>query len=44
VLVSQEVVDRAGLDSSISFREVGAVELKGVLEPMVLYAASSRRT
>ena len=44
VLVSQEVVDWAGVDSSVSFREVGAVELKGVLEPMVLHAASSRRT
>lgn len=41
VLVSQEVVDRAEIGASISFREVGAVELKGVLEPMVLHAASS---
>jgi adenylate cyclase len=41
VLVSQEVVDRAVVGSSVSFREVGAVELKGVLEPMVLHAASS---
>jgi len=41
VLVSQEVVDRADVGSSVSFREVGAVELKGVLEPMVLHAASS---
>lgn len=41
VLVSQEVVDRAGTDTPISYREVGAVELKGVLDPMVLHAASS---
>jgi adenylate cyclase len=43
VLVSQEVVDRADVGSSVSFREVGAVELKGVLEPIVLHAASSPR-
>jgi adenylate cyclase len=41
VLVSQEVVDWAEIGPSISFREVGAVELKGVLDPIVLYAASS---
>jgi adenylate cyclase len=39
VLVSQEVVDRVGPGSPIAFREVGAVELKGVLEPINLYAA-----
>ena len=42
VLVSQEVVDRADPAPSVSFREVGPVELKGVLDPMVLHAASSR--
>jgi len=41
VLVSQEVVDRAEIGPSISFREVGAVGLKGVLDPIVLHAASS---
>jgi adenylate cyclase len=41
VLVSQEVVDQSEVSSSIVFREVGAVELKGVLEPIVLHAASS---
>jgi adenylate cyclase len=40
VLVSQEVVDRTDVDTSIAFREVGAVELKGVLQPIVLHAAS----
>lgn len=41
VLVSQEVVDQSDVSSSIVFREVGAVELKGVLKPIVLHAASS---
>ena len=41
-LVSQEVVDRADPTPSLLFREVGPVELKGVLEPMILHAASSR--
>jgi len=41
VLVSQDVLDRAGTGIPISFREVGAVELKGVLDPVVLHAASS---
>lgn len=41
VLVSQDALDRAGSGLPISFREVGAVELKGVLGPVVLHAASS---
>lgn len=41
VLVSQDVVDRADVGSSIAFREIGAVDLKGVLEPIILHAASS---
>jgi adenylate cyclase len=41
VLVSQEVVDRAEVGSSISFRKVGGVELKGVPDPVFLHAASS---
>jgi class 3 adenylate cyclase len=40
VLVSQEVVDLVNVGSLVEFIEVGAVELKGVLEPMVLHAAS----
>jgi adenylate cyclase len=41
VLVSQDVVDRADVGASIAFREIGAVDLKGVLEPIVLHGASS---
>ena len=40
VLVSQDVVDVAGLDD-VDFTAIGPVELKGVSEPLPLY--SSRR-
>ena len=39
VMVSQAVVDAAD-GSPVTFREVGPVELKGVIEPMELYAAA----
>jgi adenylate cyclase len=37
ILVSQEVVDRVGTDG-IAFEPIGAVELKGVSQPVVLQA------
>ena len=39
VLVSQAVVDAADL-TEVGFTSIGAVELKGLLEPMVLYKVS----
>jgi adenylate cyclase len=39
VLVTQEIVDRVASDG-IAFEPVGAVELKGVSEPVLLHAAS----
>jgi adenylate cyclase len=41
VLVSQEVVDQAGERSSAGFTEIGDVRLKGVTDPVFLYAASA---
>jgi adenylate cyclase len=41
VLVSQDIVDRVDESSSIQFTQVGPVELKGVLEPIVLHAATA---
>jgi adenylate cyclase len=39
VLVTQEIVDRAGSDG-LTFESVGAVELKGVAEPVLLHAVT----
>jgi class 3 adenylate cyclase len=39
VLVSQEVVDRVGSDG-VAFEPIGAVELKGVSEPVLLHAVT----
>jgi adenylate cyclase len=39
VLVSQEVVDRVGADG-VAFEPIGAVELKGVSEPVPLHAVT----
>jgi adenylate cyclase len=39
ILVSQEVVDRVGSDG-IAFEPIGAVELKGVSEPVLLHAVT----
>jgi adenylate cyclase len=41
VLVSQDVVDVAGLDA-VDFTAIGPVELKGVSEPLVLHSARRR--
>jgi adenylate cyclase len=41
VLVSQDVVDAAGLDG-VDFTPVGPVELKGVSEPISLHSARRR--
>ena len=41
VLVSQDVVDLAGLGPSFAFKEVGPVELKGVAGSITLHAASA---
>jgi class 3 adenylate cyclase/DNA-binding transcriptional MerR regulator len=41
VLVSQDVVDVAGLDD-VDFTAIGPVELKGVSEPLPLYSARRR--
>jgi adenylate cyclase len=41
VLVSQDVVDVGGLDD-LDFTAIGPVELKGVSEPLALYAARAR--
>jgi class 3 adenylate cyclase len=41
LLVSQEVVNVADLDDA-SFTEIGPVRLKGVAEPLLLYAAQRR--
>jgi adenylate cyclase len=41
VLVSQEVVDAADLPG-VEFKLIGPVELKGLLEPLVLYRARRR--
>jgi adenylate cyclase len=38
VLVSQEVVDRAEIGRAINFEEIGSVELRGLSEPITLYA------
>jgi hypothetical protein len=39
VLVTQEIVDRVVSDG-IAFEPVGAVELKGVSEPVLLHAVT----
>jgi len=39
VLVSQEVIDASG-EVAVAFRDIGAVELKGVSGAMYLHAAS----
>jgi adenylate cyclase len=41
VLVSQEIVDRVATDG-ITFEPIGAVELKGVSEPVLLHAVITR--
>jgi adenylate cyclase len=41
VLVSQEIVDRVATDG-ITFEQIGAVELKGVSEPLLLHAVITR--
>jgi adenylate cyclase len=41
VLVSQEIVDRVATDG-ITFEPIGAVELKGVSEPVLLHAIITR--
>jgi adenylate cyclase len=41
VLVSQDVVDVAGLDD-VEFTSIGPVELKGLSEPLLLHAARRR--
>jgi class 3 adenylate cyclase len=40
VLVSQDVVE-ASVQSGLTFREIGPVELKGIPEPVLLHAAAS---
>jgi adenylate cyclase len=42
VLVTQEIVDRVASDG-IAFESVGAVELKGVSEPLVLHSVTRER-
>jgi adenylate cyclase len=43
VLVTQEVVDEAGGESSVAFREIGPVELKGIGGAVHLHAAHRQR-
>jgi class 3 adenylate cyclase len=41
VLVSQDVVDGTSLDG-VDFTPIGAVDLKGISEPIALFAARRR--
>ena len=40
MLVSQDVVE-ASVQSGLTFREIGHVELKGIPEPVLLHVAAS---